>query len=80
MNELLSPITDLVKERNKIMTKKKLYEKFLEKPDWIQGHINKANVDIHHYTIAINALTEKLTDKEFELLEYDIKKINNGKW
>jgi len=74
MNELLSPIRDLIREREKIISKKSLYEKFQEKPDLIRGHINKAKIDINDYTIAILELTNKLTDKELKLLEKTVSK------
>jgi len=74
MNELLSPIRDLIRERDKIIAKKALYEKFQEKPDLIRGHINKAKIDINDYTTAIIELTNKLTDKELKLLEKTIPK------
>lgn len=72
MNELLSPIKDLIRERDKIISKKTLYGKFQEKPDLIRGHINKAKIDINDYTLAIIELTNKLTDDELELLEKTI--------
>jgi len=74
MNELLSPIRDLIIERDKIIAKKTLYEKFQEKPDLIRGHINKAKIDINDYTTAIIELTNKLTNKELKLLEKTIPK------
>ena len=74
MNELLSPIRDLIREREKIISKKSLYEKFQEKPDLIRGHINKAKIDINDYTTAIIVLTNKLTDKELKLLEKTVSK------
>jgi len=74
MNELLSPIRDLIREREKIISKKSLYEKFQEKPDLIRGHINKAKIDINDYTTAIIELTNKLTDKELKLLEKTVSK------
>ena len=74
MNELLSPIRDLINEREKIIAKKILYEKFQEKPDLIRGHINKAKIDINDYTVAIAELTNKLTDGELELLEKTVSK------
>lgn len=74
MNELLSPIRDLIRERDKIIRKKELYEKFQEKPDLIRGHINKAKIDINDYTTAIIELTNKLTNKELKLLKKTIPK------
>jgi len=74
MNELLSPIRDLIRERDKIIRKKELYEKFQEKPDLMRGHINKAKIDINDYTTAIMELTNKLTKKELELLKKTIPK------